>query len=45
MKKISENEYKKAEERIEELLLLIDDNTPKEDPNFIFERCYRTSHV
>ena len=33
MKKISENEYKKAEERIEELLLLVDDNTPKEDTN------------
>ena len=33
MKKISENEYKKAEARIEELLLLVDDNTPKEDTN------------
>lgn len=33
MKKISENEYKKAKERIEELLLLVDDNTPKEDTN------------
>ena len=33
MKKISENEYKRAEARIEELLLLVDDNTPKEDAN------------
>ncbi len=33
MKKISENDYKKAQERIEELLLLVDDNTPKEDTN------------
>ena len=33
MKKISESEYKKAQERIEELLLLVDDNTPKGDTN------------
>jgi HTH-type transcriptional regulator/antitoxin HigA len=33
MKKISENEYKKAQERIEALLLLVDDTTPKEDTN------------
>jgi len=33
MQKIGENEYRKAAERIEELLLLVDDNTPKEDTN------------
>ena len=33
MQKIGENEYRKAAERIEELLLLVDDNTPKEDAN------------
>ncbi len=33
MKKIIENEYKKAKERIEELLLLFDDSTPKENIN------------
>ena len=33
MGKISENEYKKAKERLEELLLLVDDNTPKENTN------------
>jgi HTH-type transcriptional regulator / antitoxin HigA len=33
MQKISENEYRKAAERIEELLLLVNDNTPKEDTN------------
>ena len=33
MKKISENEYRKAAARIEELLLQVDDNTPKEDAN------------
>ena len=31
MKKIIENKYKKAKERIEELLLLVDDGTPKEN--------------
>lgn len=33
MKEISENEYRKAKERIEELLLLVDGNTPKENVN------------
>jgi len=33
MKKISETEYNKAKERIEELLLLVDDSTPKENIN------------
>ena len=31
MKKIIENKYKKAKESIEELLLLVDDGTPKEN--------------
>lgn len=33
MKMISQNEYRKAAERIEELLLLVNDSTPKEDAN------------
>ena len=33
MQKITENEYRKAAERIEELLLLVNDNAPKEDAN------------
>ena len=33
MKKITENEYRKAKERIEELLLLVDENTPEENIN------------
>ena len=33
MQKISENAYRKATERIEELLLLVNDNTPKDDVN------------
>jgi len=31
MQKISEYEYRKATKRIEDLLLLVNDNTPKED--------------
>jgi HTH-type transcriptional regulator / antitoxin HigA len=35
MKKITEKIYKEAETRIEELLPLVDENTPKNDPNLI----------
>lgn len=35
MKKVSEVEYKKALARIEDLLPLVDEDTPKEDPNII----------
>jgi HTH-type transcriptional regulator / antitoxin HigA len=35
MKKISESEYKQASARVEELLKLVDNNTPLEDPNLV----------
>ena len=39
MKKVSENEYNKAKKRIEELLLLVDNNTPKENIKYNLYIC------
>jgi HTH-type transcriptional regulator / antitoxin HigA len=35
MKKINESEYKQASARMEELLKVVDNNTPQDDPNVI----------